>query len=278
MTTRVIAAIDDSQSATGVLAVADTVASMLFNGEVEALHVGDGSAGPVLRAVDEAGVSLRIETGPTEATIAEAVRAPDVVAIVLGSRSTPAGPRPAGHTALRIMTSVEKPLFAVPPELALPYVLDKVLVPLDASASTAAAVRETLLLGWNCGLDIVVLHVHAVDSLPMFNDHAHHESRAWIDEFVARNCPQSVEVAVELRIGEVHDQVMRVARDTGADLIVLGWAQDLSPGHANTVRETMKSSNVPVLLLPRTTRSWVMENVEGNIIHLEPASAGPARI
>ncbi len=36
-----------------------------------------------------------------------------------------------------------------------------------------------------------------------------------------------------------------------ADLIALGWAQDLSAGHAHTIRGTLASSPIPVLLLPR---------------------------
>jgi hypothetical protein len=32
---------------------------------------------------------------------------------------------------------------------------------------------------------MIVLHVHDLDSLQVFDDHAQHETRAWIDKFVA---------------------------------------------------------------------------------------------
>jgi len=268
MTTRVIAAIDNTPAAAGVLSVADTVAVTLFDGDVGAFHVREDSDQTALRVAGEAGIQLRIETGPTVASIVHAARAPEVGAIIVGSRSKRDGPRPAGHTALEIMTSVEKPLFVVPPDTHLPYVLKKLLVPLDASATSSEAAKETFLLGCNCGLDMVVLHVHDLDSLPMFDDHPQHETRAWIDEFVARNCPESVDVAVELRIGRAQDQVLKVAKETGADLIVLGWAQDLSPGHAVIVRETLMNSDMPVLLLPRVVRPDGREDPDRDVIHI----------
>ena len=43
---------------------------------------------------------------------------------------------------------------------------------------------------------------------------------------------------------------MAVARETGPDLIVLAWGQDLAPGHARVVSETLAHSEIPVLLLP----------------------------
>lgn len=273
MTTRVIAAIDNTAAAASVLSAADTIAVTLFDADVEALHVRENSDETALRIADEAGIRLRIETGPTVASIVHAARAPEVAAVIVGSRSKRDGPRPAGHTALEIMTSVEKPLFVVPPDTHLPYVLKKLLVPLDASATSSEAVRETFLLGRNCGLDIVVLHVHDLDSLPMFDDHPQHEIRAWIDEFVACNCPESVDVVVELRIGRAQDQVFKVAKETGADLIVLGWAQDLSPGHAVIVRETLKSSDLPLLLLPRVVHPDGREDRDRDVIHVGARSA-----
>jgi nucleotide-binding universal stress UspA family protein len=265
---KVMAAIDSSPAAPGVLSVADAVAATLFDGDVEALHVRDNSDLVALSAADEAGFPLRIESGPTVSSIVTAAEANDVAAVVVGSRSKRVGARPAGHTALEIMTSVEKPLFTVPPDTHLPYVLKRLLVPLDASATSAAAARETLLLGCRCGLDMVVLHVHDIDTLPMFDDHPHHETRAWIDEFIARNCPQSVDVAVELRIGHPHQRVLEVARETQADLIILGWAQDFSPGRAATVRKTLADSIVPVLLLPNVARRDRFGNFEEDEIRL----------
>jgi hypothetical protein len=48
---------------------------------------------------------------------------------------------------------------------------------------------------------------------------------------------------------EVH-LVGSVHHETSADLIVLAWSQDLGPGRARVVSETLAHSHVPVLLLP----------------------------
>jgi hypothetical protein len=255
MTNIVMAAIDDTAVAPRVLSVADAVAATLFGGEVEALHVHEDGNDTAIRAAEAAGVRLRIEQGPTVASIVRAAASSDVATVVVGSRSDPEGPRPAGHTALEVMTSVAKPLFAVPPNTNVPWDLKKVLVPLDATSESAAAATQTLLLASGCGLDTIVLHVQDFESLPMFDDHPHHEIRAWIDEFVARNCPPSVDVTVELRIGRAHERVLDVVNEAGPDLVVLGWSQDLSPGRALIVRETLRRSEVPVLLLPRVPPS-----------------------
>jgi nucleotide-binding universal stress UspA family protein len=52
------------------------------------------------------------------------------------------------------------------------------------------------------------------------------------------------------RLGVPADDVVAVARETHADLIVLAWSQDLAPGRARVVSETLAHSDVPVLLLP----------------------------
>jgi nucleotide-binding universal stress UspA family protein len=250
MKTKVIAAIDNSEAAAVVLSVAQAAAATLFEGDVEAFHVREDGHDIAARAADKMGISLRFAHGPTVASIVEAAGEPEVAAVVLGSRSTLQGPRPAGHAALEVMTSVGKPLLAVPPITAVPFVLKRMLIPLDASPTSAAAVKETLLLGRACGLDMVVLHVYNLESLPMFDDHPEHETRAWVDEFLARNCPHPTEAAIELRVGSARDHVLEVARESGVDLIALGWAQDLSRGRAAVVRKALRISEVPVLLLP----------------------------
>jgi nucleotide-binding universal stress UspA family protein len=96
------------------------------------------------------------------------------------------------------------------------------------SLASAAALSEIVELAHNAALRIVVAHVQSAKSLPAFSDHLPHELRAWSEEFIARYCPGAADAALELRVGEPHEQVLDVLRESGCDLVALGWSQDLT--------------------------------------------------
>lgn len=247
---RVIAAVDSSAAARPVLDTAAALARLL-GAELEALHVReDGDFAPRAQAA-AVGVPLRAVRGPTVPSLVEAAKPGDVVAMVLGARGTPVGRRPAGHTALEVAAALPKPLVIVPPSVAHPGRLRRLLVPLDGSAATAAALRGTIEFARGCALEVVVLHVLDEASLPPFEDQPQHEAASWAREFVARHCPcPPEELQLEVRVGSPSDHVLHVAAEADVDLVALGWSQDLSEGRAAVVRETLAKSAVPVLLVP----------------------------
>ena len=247
---KVIAAIDSSAAARPVLGAAAAI-SELMQAELVALHVREDDDPAPRAQARAAGVTLQTVAGPTVAGIVEAARPDDVVAVVVGVRGTPAGRRPAGRTALEVMTALEKPLVVVPQSAAHPENLRRILVPLDGTAATAEALRETIELARGREVEVVVLHVHDEASLPPFEDQLQHETESWAREFRARHCPwPPEELRLEVRVGSPPDYVVRVAADADVDLIALGWSQDLSAGRAAVVRETLARSVVPVLLVP----------------------------
>lgn len=248
--TDVIAAVDNSAAAAPVIATAVRVAE-LYDATLLALHVREDGVEAAAAAARAAGVELETATGsPAEALVA-AARQPAVRSLVLGARGTPGGRRPVGSTALDLITSVGKPVVIVPPDIAHPGRIDSVLVPLDGTRSSAAALAGTIELARGSGVEVVVLHVHEEERLPAFGDHLQHEARAWAEEFIARNCPvPPEEVKLELRVGVPHEHVLDVAGTRGVDLVALGWSQKLAGGRAAVVRETLARSAVPVLLVP----------------------------
>jgi nucleotide-binding universal stress UspA family protein len=247
--TRVIAAITNDVAAPGVLATAHDIAE-LYKGSVEAVHAGEEDA-TVTEAARAAGVPLRAIPGtPTEA-IARAARADDVVAVVLGAPDVVGGSVPARNTAMLLISMLEKPAVVVPPDGAAggrPIV--RILVPLDGTAESAAALEEIVQLACDAAVEIVVAHVHEERALPAFSNHLAHEVRAWSDEFIARNCPAALDATLELRVGEPHEHVIDIVRSSGCDLVALGWSQNLAPGHAAVVRRVLAESPVPVFLTP----------------------------
>src|SRR5436309_6878213 len=85
----------------------------------------------------------------------------------------------------------------------------------------------------------------------MFTDQPQHEQGAWNEEFLRRYCPWGIgSVRVERRVGRCEEVVPLVAEQKAADIIVLGWAQELAPGRAGVVRAALARSSVPVMLVP----------------------------
>jgi nucleotide-binding universal stress UspA family protein len=246
---RVIAALDDSLAARPVIATAQDLA-MLFGAQVEAVHVGSG--GRV--AASEAGAAgLELETflGAIVPRLAELAGADDVAVLVMGARGTPGGPRPVGSTALKVMTTLSKPLVIVPPDCPPRAELRRILVPLEGTISTSLAPCRLIQLASDAELEVVALHVHDEASIPAFTDQPQHEAGAWAEEFLARYVPGGVgDVRLEVRVGRREEEIVRVAEEVGADLIALGWSRDLAPGRAPVVRAVLERCRVPIMLVP----------------------------
>lgn len=244
-----IAAIDNSAAARPVLATA-AVFTRFLQAELEAVHVHEDGAGTAVAAAAAAGVPLRTLEPPVLESLLAVGREADVQAVVVGARSTPAGRRPAGHLALALIGSSRKPVVVVPPQSQLDHSLERILVPLDASTKTAAALEETIELMHEAAVEVVVLHILQPGSLPLFSDQPQHEAEAWRHEFLARYSPQLERLRLETRVGVASELVHTVAKEIDADLIALAWSQDLTPGRAAVVRSLLERSDRPVLLLP----------------------------
>jgi nucleotide-binding universal stress UspA family protein len=245
----ILAAIDASAAARPVLDTAVALGSTLRL-RVVAFHVRqDGPEAERLLA-DRAGVELRLAAGAPAEAIAAALAGEDAALVVLGLRGHPAGPRPAGGTALAVATRADKPVVAVPPEPRdpAPPSLHRVLVPLDGTAAAARAVEQVTRWFAGSGVEVVALHVFDAATVPRFWDRPEHDHDAWAREFLARNCP----LGARLRLGTGWPAmcVLEVAAGEGADMIALGWRRRLVAEHAAVVREVLACTHVPVLLLP----------------------------
>jgi nucleotide-binding universal stress UspA family protein len=246
--TRILAAIDSSGAARPVLETAAAVAA-LFDADVEAVHIRSEGTRLVEAAARAAGVPLRIENGDPVERLAEEAAADDVDALVVGSRGTLAGPRPAGSIAFEVIRSLSKPVVVVPPDAPAPRRLRRVLVPLEGTASTSDAPRAIVELAQGAAVDVVVLHVR--EEIPAFVDQQKHEAEAWAEQFLARFCAWGIaDLRLETRIGMPFQVVVDVAREFDVDAIVLGWAQALDPGRAAVVREALERGGRPVVLVP----------------------------
>jgi nucleotide-binding universal stress UspA family protein len=247
---KVVAAVADDEAASVVLSVAGAIAN-LYAATVEGVHVGEDRAA-LAAAAQDADVVLRTVAGSPVEALARAAAADGVAAVVIGARGARADERPVGSTALQLITMLRKPVVVVPPAAARGRRIEHVLVPLDGTTASAAALRETVEFARNATAEITVAHVQERDAVPPFEDHLAHELDAWSEEFIARYCPSATDATLELRVrdGEPEEHVLDILRRSRCDLVALGWSQDLAPGRAAVVRRMLAESPVPVLLTP----------------------------
>lgn len=246
----VLAAIEPDACAQAVLGTAIALAD-LFDATPIALHVRENGTSSPSAAAHAAGVELRETAGNATEQIVGAAHDPDVAALVLGARGMHGGPRPAGRTALDVITRVGKPVAVVPPQARAPERVTHILIPLEGTIESSHALEQTVKLAHQHQLEIIVLHVHSPATVPAFSDHEPHGTQAWEQEFLARYIATPHErIKLVRRLGVPADDVVAVAHETAADLLVLAWSQNLSPGRARVVSQTLAHSQVPVLLIP----------------------------
>lgn len=244
--TTILAAIDNSPAARPILETARALAD-LFRERVEAIHVHDGAATTAQAMAAAAGVPLQLFRGNAGHILVEALGDPNVTTGVFGVR----GRRPIGQTVMAVVQRAIKPVVVVPQELSLQKRRppERVLVPLDGTATAARACRPAIKRLREAGVDVIVLHVFHADRMPRFWDQPQHAHDAWGQEFLARHINQPG-VHLRLQSGWPPAVVLDVAASERVDMIGLAWAQDLSPDRAPVVREVLGRASTPVILLP----------------------------
>lgn len=161
----------------------------------------------------------------------------------------------AANTSVRsacwsVVRLANKPIVLVPPEARMSRpAIGRVLVPLDGSPGSSAAVSGVVDLLASAGVDLVVLHVFDAATAPRFWDQMAYAPQAWAEEFLTRNVHASG-ARLELRSGSPGEQVVDVAAEENADLIAMGWSQTLEGERARTVRRSVLDSGIPVMLMP----------------------------
>ena len=248
--TNVIAALGADACAAPVLATAKALAEML-DAAVVALHVGEGGAPSPEALAKAARVEFRQTRGTPLDGIVKAASEADVAALVLGSRGASAGPRPAGATALEVITRTAKPVVLVPPDAHPPERFTRLLLPIEGQGAAPPALSHIIDAAHRRKLEIIVLHLHSPATVPAFSNHEPHATQAWDQEFLARHLAAPHENVKLLRhLGAPAEDVAAIAHETTADLLVLAWSQDLAQGRGQVVSETLARSSIPVLLLP----------------------------
>ena len=250
MSKLIVAALDRSVTSGPVLDTA-RVAAERIGAELRAVHVRDDGVAGVAALAAAAGVTLQIMEGPVASSLIRVLADEAVILGVFGIRREPFGEKPIGAIVLDVVQQTSKPIIAVPPGQGSrkSNPLRRLLIPLDGTREAARAIDRMGGRLAEAGVEILALHVFDAQRVPRFSDQPQHEVEAWMREFLARSFPRPG-AQLHTRRGWASAAILEVASEQEADMIALGWRQDLSAGRAAVVRELLSRTTVPILLVP----------------------------
>jgi nucleotide-binding universal stress UspA family protein len=256
----VLIAVADTQADRELIASARALAAAA-GWDARAVHVRE-AGGRGLASADLPGLELIDLTGEAVAQIAGLVERAQVDALAVGLRSVlGAAPGPGlGRVPEALLGRVAPPLLLVRPGMRPLTSLRRLLVPLEGSPSSSAAMKAADDAFCARGREIVMLHVVTSDTpaeigslpAPRIVDQEHYEWKAWQDEFTMRfsQCPEGGRHRVSVRVGEPALMIAKEALAGAAELIVLSWRGSFAGGHGAVVKALLATAPCPLLLVP----------------------------
>ncbi|MFM8411750.1 MAG: universal stress protein [Alphaproteobacteria bacterium] len=212
-------------------------------------------------------VETAIEIGPASATILTAARRFAADLVVAGTRGLTGWKKLLlGSTAAQVVRGAECPVLVVHPEDAgTPRRIRTVLVPTDFSEDATRAVEAAIrILGRGRDERIVLLHafhvpIEFVAPLPapvLLDDRsqAHTTARIATEKIASRVRESGLGVEIRVVEGYPPEEIVRAARDTGADLVAMGthgrsgWKRLVL---GSTAERVLPSAPCPVLTVQR---------------------------
>jgi hypothetical protein len=241
---RVLAFVDHSPSAAGVVAAATSLAAWV-GAAVDVIFVAEpGSPAP-----PEDPHRARVIRGEPETVLLDELQCSDVAFGVLGSRSVRSKPEGAGHVTLALLAASPVPLVLIPPDSrALPTEQPRLLLPLDGAMETTTALAPVANLLSKAGAVIIVLHVFNSSTIPPVLESSH-DLDILAEEFLLQHVP-GVGEACELRIGQPALHIVDVTDEQDVDAVLVAWRQALSPGRAEVLRHLVREIHVPLVIVP----------------------------
>ena len=282
----ILVALDGSPAAATALPAARVAAQQLA-ATLEVLHVASSVAvTPVadrdLRrdlGLDAAGLrdaAIRVLVGDPATEILRSAADPQVLLIILTTHGRmPEFGRTFGRVAEAVVARTERPVLLVRPEAALtpsahPLALQRLLVPLDGTPTTARALPPITDLARRLGASLDLLYVAATGGklpeepgsigAPRYVDQPQYEWPAWQREVIYRlctvcaECPSDVPVHMFLGRGPIGEEILRFAAAHWVDAIVLVRRSRLEPGRSAILRQVFEHTPCPILLVGKPVR------------------------
>jgi nucleotide-binding universal stress UspA family protein len=170
-----------------------------------------------------------------------------------------------GHIGMGIIQSSPDPVMVIRPDMkTLPdasWKPGRMLVPLNGSPAAAAAMDTILDLAEMIGASIDIVHIAEMGkqppkeegalTSPRYLDYPYYEWEAWADEFLTRFArrPPKVELRMFHRDGVPSREMLNMAAKSEEDIIVLAWQGILAGDRASTIKQILRRTEVPVILI-----------------------------
>jgi nucleotide-binding universal stress UspA family protein len=210
------------------------------------------------------GSSVEAHEGEPAAVIVRAAEEMKARLIVMCTHTAAPPKGILGSTALAVLREATCPVVLVNPEHALQgWRLDRVLIPHEGTPAAGGAVRPVAELARRAGAELLVLPVAAGGvpvseergslTSPLYLDQPQHEWPAWASEFIERLacvCPLvGLRVRLLLGRGNPATEILRVAREESADLIVLAWKGSWAAERAATLKAVVREAPCPIMVV-----------------------------
>jgi nucleotide-binding universal stress UspA family protein len=209
---------------------------------------------------------LDVVVGDTAECLAECSRARSAAFLVLPVDRGGTDPCGLGHVAAKALRHAGSGVIIVRPGCS-PRPLARVLVPLDGTPSTAAAIAPAGDLARLLGASLDIVMVGQLEqptpvpvelgtmATPQYIDQPQHEWPAFSQEFLARflraigHVPRGVPMRFFLRAGDPATEILRAASELDSDLIALVWHGGCEGEHGRVFRRVLRDADLPVLVL-----------------------------
>jgi nucleotide-binding universal stress UspA family protein len=270
---RVLVAWDGSPAAATAFPIAKLVSQQL-GAELEALYVArdvrerEEQAIALGDEVKRLGFALRVEDGDVAEEIIRSTKEPGVLLVTLTTHGRSLEPvHRLGSVAAKVVARTTRPVLLVKPESTTsgPRPLKRLLVPVDGTPKTAAALHPVTELAAALGAAIDLLYVAGPDqqppvergslTAPRYIDQPQHEWPEWAAEAIDRlatccaGCPAEVQVRIFLAQGRIGDEIVRFATDNQSDAIVLVRRSRFQPNRAKVIRSVLSQTSCLLIIV-----------------------------
>ena len=216
-------------------------------------------------------IEVRLDIGDPAAGILRASADPLVTLVVLTTHGYIIEPgRSLGRVAEQVIAGTTQPILLIRPEVTPMTIqpgaaLQRLLLPLDGTPTTAALLAPATALASRLGASVDLLYVADVGTpppdepgsigAPQYVDQPQHEWPQWANEVITRlaeacaQCPPNVPLRTFLAQGDAGKAITRFAAEHASDAVVLACRSRLEPGRAAVLRAVLDQTPCPVLIV-----------------------------
>jgi nucleotide-binding universal stress UspA family protein len=216
--------------------------------------------------LDADSVSVAAEAGDAAATIVDQAVALHADLLVMGTHGRSGFDRfLLGSVTEKVLRKAPCPVLTVPPqapEVPSPEVTERaVLCPIDFSPSSLQAFGVALDLARRADASLTLLHTiewlaeeepreFAHFSIPEYREHLITDAQEQLESLVAQEAPVNRGVKVMVAIGRAHREILRIATEKRAGLIVMGAQGRGGPAltiFGSSTEQVVRGAACPVL-------------------------------